>query len=135
EGDAHEHVAARLEAGELLSCREVRGFEGVRAAHTLDVPKLLVGRPLDPHARRTIAAAPDDHRSVVRIGEVETLLCLRPVALRRDNRRRTFGQSPNWQNRAGRGSRPGLQEAPPGSRDLVAHVTLRSRGSDSTNGM
>ena len=78
--DAHEHLAARLQAVEALTRGVVAGLERVRPDKTLHFAEPLVVRPVDQHARRPVAAAPDHDRAVAGVAEVQALQRLRPFA-------------------------------------------------------
>ena len=80
-----------------------------------DCLNCLVVRPLDQHARGSIAAAPDDDGAVVRVAELQALQRLRPFGGRHDDRRRAP------QSRRGGRCRARLQEGAPRRRLDLSH--------------
>ena len=121
ERDAHEHLAARLQTREVLARREVGRVERVGAGESVRVVELLVVGPFDEHARRAVAAAPHDDRSVAGVAELHALRRLRTLRVRGDDRGRTLRQGPVGQRDASDRGRTGLQEASPGRRNRFVH--------------
>ena len=110
ERDAHEDISARLEPVDALSRGEVGGLERVRPDKAVPFAKLLVVRPLDQHASRAIAPAPDDDGAVRGIAELQTLQRLRTLAFGGDDRGCPPGQAPRGQHSTGGGGDTGLQK-------------------------
>jgi hypothetical protein len=122
-------LESRLEPLQLLAAEKRGGgrLQRMRADQAVRLFELFVVRPVDQHPRRSIAAAPDHHRSVARVAELQALQRLWSFAIGCDNGRRALGQGPSGQRDAGRRSHAGLQKPAPRRRMRFAHDTLLPR--------